>query len=124
MAELGVCLQGFVAFLKAAKEILNDIINHHLIPANSIADYFDVSGQCETLSQLNSGETCEDISGNYAETNTRNALDFLEVQQLASNSKLVSANFTDSQINQLESLLEALSDPCLEHCIWHSKVDP
>lgn len=97
-----------------AYDSLRDVIRHHLTPSSSIAEYFGSSGQCESLLQLNNGDTCEDISDGDAETNTVLALSLLDSQQTSGTSKLVNANLSEQQIDQLESFLEALSDPCLE----------
>ena len=97
-----------------AYETLADTIKQHIQPSNSIDDFFAAGGLCSSLSQLDSGKTCEDISGGYAETNTRAALAALQQAQENGSSMLVNVELEDGQIEDLVSFLEALTDPCLE----------
>lgn len=96
-----------------AYDSLEDVIRHHLNPAIAIDDYFAVGGTCSNLSQLN-GVSCEDISGDRAEENTRLALDKLEIDQGSGLSLLVNAELSDQQVSDLVSFMMALSDSCLE----------
>ncbi|MFC3153563.1 cytochrome-c peroxidase [Litoribrevibacter euphylliae] len=96
-----------------AYDSLEDVIRHHLNPTIAINDYFAVGGTCSNLSQL-SGVSCEDISGDRAEENTRLALDKLETDQGSGLSLLVNAELSDQQVSDLVSFMMALSDSCLE----------
>ncbi len=97
-----------------AYETLNEVIKHHLQPALSIGDFFASGGNCSSMRQLSAEQTCESISGNDAEINTRLALAKLEMDQQAGTSALVNAQLAETQVNDLESFLLALTDPCLE----------
>ena len=97
-----------------AYDSLEDVITHHLNPSDAVDDYFAAGGQCSNLAQLTDGSTCEDISSNDAEVNTRLALTMLENYQTNGLSSLVNANLGVQAVSDLVSFMEALTDPCLE----------
>lgn len=105
-----------------AYDSLEDMITHHLNPANAIDDYFSAGGQCSNLAQLADASpaiTCEDITGTdpldtEAEDNTRLALAKLTADQAAGLSSLVNVELNAQGVSDLVSFMEALTDPCLE----------
>lgn len=97
-----------------AHESLVAVIKHHLQPAQGVDDFFASGGACSAMQQLSAVQTCESISGNDAEINTRLALAKLEMNQQAGQSALVNVTLTEGQVNDLESFMLALTDPCIE----------
>jgi len=97
-----------------AYDSLEDMIAHHLNPTNAVDDFFAAGGQCSNLAQLTDGSSCEDISGNDAEVNTRLALTMLENYQTNGLSSLVNASLGVQAVSDLVAFMEALTDPCLE----------
>ncbi|GLQ33230.1 cytochrome-c peroxidase [Litoribrevibacter albus] len=106
-----------------AYETLEDVIRHHLNPSDAIDDYFAAGGQCSNLSQLE-GASCEDISGDVAESNTRLALDKLETDMTAGLSSLIETELSDQTVMDLVSFMTALTDPCLEDAMCLSQWIP
>ena len=96
---------------------LERVVRHYINPQGSVEDYFDRNEQCQ-LDQfedlIESGSTnCASLYPN-AETNSQLAVAQLNQEQQAQTSRLPRIRLNDTEVDQLVSFLEALTDPCVE----------
>lgn len=80
---------------------LEGVVRHHLNPELAFDNY--------DLNQLDPS-----VQTDSYYFNTNQALEQLAALRLAGKSKLVNADLTDQQVNQLLAFLNTLTDPCLE----------
>ncbi len=86
---------------------LEDVVRHHLNPAEAIDDYDFTLGQ---LLQDN-------VQKDNSENNSRAALALLIEQQGNGTSKLTSVNLSDDKIADIMTFLASLTDPCVESSV-------
>ncbi|MBL4798678.1 MAG: cytochrome C peroxidase [Oleispira sp.] len=96
---------------------LQRVVRHYINPQRSVEDYFDRNELCQ-LDQfedlIESGSTsCASLYPN-AGTNSQLAVAKLDQEQQAQTSRLGRIRLNDTEVDQLVSFLEALTDPCVE----------
>ena len=96
---------------------LQRVVRHYINPQRSVEDYFDRNELCQ-LDQfedlIESGSTsCASLYPN-AVTNSQLAVAKLDQEQQAQTSRLGRIRLNDTEVDQLVSFLEALTDPCVE----------
>ena len=94
---------------------LESVVRHYVNPARSVDNYFDNRnglGVC-LLPQFTNLDGCEDLYPN-AEANTLLALNKLQQEQQNGTSRVPrNLRLNDTEVDQLVSFLEALTDPCV-----------
>ncbi|MCD8522927.1 MAG: cytochrome-c peroxidase [Saccharospirillaceae bacterium] len=97
-----------------AYDTLEGIIRHHLNPQNAVDDFF-ASNQtwCNSMNQFRTVADCDVLYPN-AEKNTRAALSKLSADQVNGLSGLKNGALNSSDIADLVSFMQALTDPCVK----------
>jgi len=91
-------------------ETLRDVVRHYVNPARSVQDYFRRTEVCD-LEQFENRNDCANLYPN-ALANSQAAVNKLQQEQNNRTSRLPRIRLNDTQVNQLVSFLQALTDEC------------
>ncbi len=91
-------------------ESLEEVVDHYRNPQRAVNDFFDNGGWCQ-LAQFASTANCTTLYPD-AEANSRLALDKLDAERRAGQSRFQPIGLTNEEVDQLVAFLEALTDDC------------
>jgi cytochrome c peroxidase len=103
---------------------LGEVIRHYSNPQRSVDSFFDDNGVCQ-LPQFANTVACADFYPD-ARGNSQLALDKLNREQQAGTARLRNINLDDTQIDELEAFMNALTDFCVldRDCLSPWIADP